>query len=187
MLRKKTFTASTLIALPVCLISGALGSHPATADSGGEGFGRKIAGTYLITEEQSEIPEAYTRLLTLFADGNMSSIQALQFGLGIPGFAPFSDEQGAWKKTGKTEVTAKAITLTYDSTDGAGLFNCLTTIDMDFHDNFHRISGRKNGKCYEPVTVNPLDPGNAEVAFQFSGSFEGQRITVDNGEKDKHH
>jgi hypothetical protein len=179
MFQTKMVGAFTLFASLVWLGTALAGSGPATAETGGEDFGKRIAGTYVITAVQADIPQPYTFLLTLFADGNVSSVQALQFGLGIADFAPFSDQQGVWKKTGKHEITAKIVDLTYNRSDGAPLFNCVATIVMQFDADFQQISGTQNGMCFEPTTVNLLDPGDAKPLREFRVTFKGQRMTVE--------
>ena len=179
--RRDTLAAVTLLVLLFWVSTAVVGFHPATAEAGDEDFSKRIAGTYVLTAAQRDIPHPYTFLLTLFADGNLSSVQALQFGLGIPGFAPFSDQQGVWQKTGNREITGKVVDLTYDRSDGAPLFNCVATFVIQFDADFKEVNGTKDGKCFDPVAVNPLDPGDAKPLREFTVTFKGQRMTVSDG------
>jgi hypothetical protein len=55
--------------------------------------------------------------------------------------------------------------------------NCIADHVITFSHNFEEISLTVSGKCYAP-DVNPVDPGDASVVAEFSGSFQGKRLTM---------
>ena len=84
---KKAKQISPLVKKPAVLVEGK-GKEAVKA------FGSRIAGTYIVARE----PDAGTsRMLTIFADGNLSSIQSIQFNGGAGG-GGFSNQQGVWKR-----------------------------------------------------------------------------------------
>ena len=174
----KNAFATLLPAAGLCLGSTLSVFAPASANEGEAGPGIAPTGTYFLTERQVGIATPYTRLLTLFADGNMTGVQALQYGLGILDNRSFSSEHGAWRRTGDREVTVKALGLNYRRSDGVPLFNCLSTIVLRFDPGSPHVTGTKQGQCYEPVSVDPFAPGDIKPSFEFTGSFEGRRIGV---------
>jgi fructose-1,6-bisphosphatase len=88
--------ALALLATAAFLIPSAL--RPSEADNDSE-FAAKAAGTYLVTRDPADGP---SWILTIHADGNLSSILSIQFSeaAGPGSNAGFSDQQGAWKKAG---------------------------------------------------------------------------------------
>jgi hypothetical protein len=127
------------------------------------GFGREIAGVYVV----SRAPEAgASRLLTLSADGVLSSIQSTQFSVG------FSNQQGVWRRTGEETITAQVLDL---SLDPAGF--AVATYQLTFLAERQRVQGTVTGKVY-PVGVDPLHPGSALPVAEFSDTFEAERVRV---------
>ena len=70
MKRNRVFSVYTPAVLFAFLILSILNSNEAGADKDGPSIGRKIAGTYLLTEAD----EGGSRIVTITADGGWSSI-----------------------------------------------------------------------------------------------------------------
>ncbi len=138
-------------------------------------FGRKIAGTYIVVRE----PDAgISRILTIFADGNLSSIQSIQFNGGVPGIAGgFSNQQGVWKRIGPCEIRATALDLSYNFQTGDFRGMAVASYDLQFDKTFQTVTGMSKGKVFSPG-INPLNPGDAEPIAEFNDTFEAQRVVV---------
>jgi hypothetical protein len=106
--------ALALLATVAFLIPGVLRASETDKDSG---FAEKVAGTYLVTRDPVDGP---SRILTIHSDGNLSSIQSIQFSEGASpeGNAGFSDQQGAWEKAGNQQIQATVLDFEYDLSDG---------------------------------------------------------------------
>ena len=137
-------------------------------------FGRQIAGTYLVARE----PDAGTsRILTIFADGNLSSIQSIQFNGGAAG-GGFSNQQGVWKRVGTREIRSTILDLSYDFQTGEFLGMAVASYDLQFDKTFQTVTGTVEGKIFSPG-IDPMNPGDAEPIDEFSDTFEAQRVVVD--------
>ena len=74
-----------------------------------EGLGDKIAGTYLAVQDDG------AQVLQIGRDGNLRAVLSIQFtGGGVLGES-FSNTLGSWNTTGKREVTARTVDLTFQS------------------------------------------------------------------------
>lgn len=73
----------------------------------------ELSDRLLVARDPAEGP---SRILTIHADGNLSSIQSIQFseGAGPEGFAGFSDQQGAWERAGNQQIQATVPDFVYD-------------------------------------------------------------------------
>jgi hypothetical protein len=111
--------ALALLATVAFLIPSVLRASETDKDSA---FAEKVAGTYLVTRDPAEGP---SRILTIHADGNLSSIQSIQFseGAGPEGFVGFSDQQGAWEKAGDQQIEATVLNFRHDLSDQMVLFS----------------------------------------------------------------
>ena len=137
-------------------------------------FGNRIAGTYLVVRE----PDAgISRILTIFADGNLSSIQSIQFNGGAGG-GGFSNQQGVWKRVGPREIRATVLDLSYDFETGNFLGMAVASYRLQFDKTFRAVTGTVEGNIFSPG-IDPLDPGDAEPIDEFSDTFEAQRVVVD--------
>lgn len=136
-------------------------------------FGNRIAGMYIV----SRAPDAgISRILTLFADGNLSSIQSIQFNGGA-GSGGFSNQHGVWKRIGPRELRATVLDISYDFETGDFAGMAIATYSLQFDKSFRTITGTVEGSIYSPG-VDPLDPGDEEPIDEFSDAFEAQRVTV---------
>lgn len=137
-------------------------------------FGSRIAGTYIVVREPDAGP---SRILTIFADGNLSSIQSSQFNGGAGG-GGFSNQQGAWKRVGPREIRATVLDLSYDFETGNFLGIAVASYSLQFDKTFRAVTGTVEGNVFSPG-IDPLNPGDAEPIDEFSDAFEAQRVVVD--------
>ncbi|MGR8978987.1 MAG: hypothetical protein ACU84H_02685 [Gammaproteobacteria bacterium] len=138
-------------------------------------FSRLIAGTYIVSRDPMDGP---SYILTIFADGNLSSIQSIQFEGGAGDF-PFSNQQGAWIRTGNRKVTAAVLNMNYLSTPGGLRGIAIATYTLEFSKNFRTVTGESNGRIYAPG-VDPQNPGNAATLDTFTDQFTAKRVIVAN-------
>jgi hypothetical protein len=136
-------------------------------------FGRSIAGVYVVSRPVEEGP---SRLLTLSADGVLSSIQSTQFSGGAGGLG-FSNQQGVWQRTGDETVSAQVLDIVYDIATGAFTGVTVATYELTFLEERQRVQGTVTGKIYA-VGVDPLRPGDATPIAEFSDTFEAKRVRV---------
>jgi hypothetical protein len=163
--------ALALLATAAFLVPSAL--RPTEADNDSE-FAEKIAGTYLVIRDPADGP---SRILTIHADGNLSSIQSIQFseGVGPEGNAGFSDQQGAWEKAGNQQVKATVLDFEYDLSDGTFLGTSAAHYVLEFHQGFQIVDGTVEGKVFAPG-VDALHPGETTPIAQFTDEFAAQRV-----------
>jgi len=135
-------------------------------------FGRKIAGVYVVSRPPEAGP---SRLLTLSADGILSSMQSVQFSGGASGLG-FSNQQGVWRRTGKETIDGQVLDIGYDIATGAFMGMTLATYQLTFLEQRQRVQGTVTGKVY-PVGVDPLHPGSANPIAEFTDAFEAQRVS----------
>ncbi len=136
-------------------------------------FAMRIAGTYLAIREPDAGP---SRILTIHADGNLSSIQSIQFGGGAAG-GGFSDQQGMWKRLGRLSVQATVLDFSFQPGSGEFLGTAAATYNLQFDGKFQKVTGAVAGKVFAPG-VNPLNPGNAAPIAEFTDAFQAQKITI---------
>jgi hypothetical protein len=137
-------------------------------------FAEKVAGTYLVARDPADGP---SRILTIHADGNLSSIVSTQFseGAGPEGFAGFSDQQGFWEKAGNQQIEGTYLDFMHDLSDGTFLGTARAHYVLEFGKGFQTVEGTVEGKVFAPG-VNPLHPGEAAPIAQFTDEFTAQRV-----------
>ena len=164
--------ALALLATVGFLIPGAL---RASETNKGSEFAEKVAGTYLVTRDPAD--DGPSRILTIHADGNLSSIQSIQFseGVSLEGNAGFSDQQGAWEKAGNQQIQATTLDFEYDLSDGTFLGTARAHYVLEFHQDFQIVEGRAEGQVFTPG-VDPLYPGETAPVAQFTDEFTAQRV-----------
>ncbi len=164
--------ALALLTTAAFLIPSALRASEADNDSE---FAEKVAGTYLVTRDPADGP---SRILTIHADGNLSSIQSIQFseGAGPEGFVGFSDQQGAWEKAGNQQIQATVLDFEYDLSDGTFLGTSGAHYVLEFEQDFQTVEGTVEGKVFAPG-VDPLHPREAAPIAQFTDEFTAQRVS----------
>jgi hypothetical protein len=141
------------------------------ADTDNGDFGKHIAGVYVV----SLTPEQGTsRILTISADGNLSSIQSVQFS-GVAGLA-FSNPQGVYKRTGPREITAQVVNIATDPATQEFLGVAIATYLLTFDESLRSVYGQVDGQVFAPG-VNPLHPDGAPPLQTFTDTFDLQRIT----------
>jgi hypothetical protein len=164
--------ALALLATAAFLIPGVL--RPSEADNDSE-FVEKVTGTYLVPRDPADGP---SRIFTIHADGDLSSIQSIQFseGAGPEGNAGFSDQQGAWEKAGDQQIQATVLDFEYDLSDGTFLGTSEAHYVLEFDKSFQIVAGTVEGKVFAPG-VDPLHPGEATPIAQFTDEFTAQRVS----------
>jgi len=157
----------TLI-LAICLALGVAGTTAVRGEESSDRmFDRAAVGVYLLTQTDGPL-----RLLTLDRGGTASQVSPQQTTLG------FTAGQGAWGRTGHTEVTARIVDFDFDPLDGkpAGatvIHYVVTLSDLELS-GFQRVTGRYAGKQYA-LGQDPLDP-NAKPVRSFGVDFTGRRV-----------
>jgi hypothetical protein len=159
----RVFSVYTPVILSSFLFLCILCSKEARADKQGSAFGEKIAGTYLLTEAD----DGGSRIVTVTADGSWFGTHSYQFDI------KFSNQQGLWKKTGKREITAKALNFA-SLKDGVG--SSLFSFTVEFDNEYQQVSGKLSGKMFPP-DVDPLDPVAVPMKT-FSNTFKGKRLII---------
>ncbi len=163
MKNNRIFSVYTSFILSIFLLISALCSNEASADKNDSSFGKNIAGTYLLIEED----DGGSRIVTITADGCWFGIHSYQLDNN------FSNQQGVWKKTGKREITVR--TLNFSSLEdsvGSSLFS----FTVEFDKTYQQVSGELSGKLFPPG-VDPLDPVAVPIKT-FTNTFTGKRLLV---------
>ena len=160
---KRIFSVYTPAILSVFLFLCLLCSDDAVADKHDSAIGGKIAGTYLLNEDD----DGGFRIVTITADGSWFGIHSYQFK------NTFSNQQGSWKQTGERKITARTLNFTLlDDGVGSSRFN----FTVEFDNAFQQVSGHLTGKMFSPG-VDPLDPVAVPIRT-FSNTFSGKRLIV---------
>ncbi len=159
----RIFSVYTPVILSVFLFLSVLSSNEARADKSDSAFGKKIAGTYLLTEDD----DGGSRIVTITADGGWFGIHSFQFDI------KFSNQQGLWEKTGKRKITVRTLDFT-SLKDGVG--SALFSFIVEFDQTYQQVSGELSGKIFPPG-VDPLDPVAVPIKT-FNNTFTGKRLIV---------
>ena len=141
--------------------------------SGRGNFGERVAGTYLITFDRDDEDPTFRRLVTLTAHGNWLSVDAHQYSDEFT----FTDQQGAWKRSGRREITARVIDFNYSPAGGGPTGVTRIRFVVRFTSNLQEVHGTMFGETF-PADENPLDPEGPPLVT-FEATFTGQRVTVD--------
>ena len=156
------------LALTFCLALAAAGATTVYGQQSGDRmFDQAASGVYLLTQK-----DGYLRLLTLRQDGTVSQVSPQQTILG------FTAGEGAWHRTGETELTARIVDFDFDPRNGKPTGATLIHYVLTFSDlelsGFQKVAGQYSGKQYA-LGQNPLDP-NAKAIRSFGVEFTGQRV-----------
>jgi len=163
MKHKRIFPVYTPAILSAFFFLSLLCSNDAGADKNDSTIGEKIAGTYLLNEDD----DGGFRIVTITADGNWFGIHSYQFK------NTFSNQQGSWKQTGERKITAGTLNFTLlDDGVGSSRFN----FTVEFDNTFQQVRGYLTGKMFSPG-VDPLDPVAVPIRT-FSNTFTGKRLIV---------
>lgn len=137
-------------------------------------FGVRIAGTYLATPQPVDGP---SRILNIFADGNLTSIQSIQFAGDALSGDWFSNQHGTWKRVGKFEIVAIVLDLAYAPLTGEFLGTTIAHYNLQFDKMLQTVTGSVKGKIFPPG-VDPLNPGENKPIAKFSDTFLARRVIV---------
>ena len=143
-----------------------------------EGFGKKVAGTYLSVEEKG------ADILQINSDGNLSFIFWMQFSGGVLNDL-FSDTLGSWTRTGKRELTTETVDLTFEKDGGTFVGVGAVRHVITFDKKFQSAHVKCTGAIYGPG-VNPFAPGakplpNSEILCGGGEGFLFQRVPEPKG------
>ncbi len=161
MKQDRILTVYTPVILSAFLFLCIFCSHKARADRNDSAFAEKIAGTYLLTEDD----DGGSRIVTITADGNWFGIHSYQLN------NKFSNQQGVWKKIGNKKIAVRTLNFS-SSKDGVG--SSLFNFTVEFDKTYQQISGGLSGKLFPPG-VDPLDPVAVPIKT-FSNTFNGKRL-----------
>jgi len=114
-------------------------------------FGSKVAGTFL------EIGPDSAHILQIGADGSVTLSLSTQYAGGLLD-APFGDSLGSWSRTGRTEITAPTVNITYSRDSGELVGLGAFTYTISFDDRFQTALVDCEGAIYGPG-VDPFEPG----------------------------
>ena len=113
-------------------------------------LGKKVSGTYLGVGTDS------AHILQIHEDGTLTVNFSIQFSGGALGRG-FSETYGSWEKTGKHELTATAVDLTFQIDNGEFFGVAPAKYVLTFNDEFTTAILTCEGAIF-PVGVNPFDP-----------------------------
>lgn len=152
-----------IAALPALVVFGQ--TSPASAFDLG-GLGKRSAGTYLAIENDG------ATILQINQDGNLSLIVSSQFKGGVLS-DPFSNTLGSWKRSGKRELTATAVDITFESAGGVFVGVAASTYFIKFDKWFQSAKVTCEGAIYDQG-VNPFAPGVEPISgSEFTCGEEG--------------
>lgn len=134
-------------------------------------LGKRFAGTYLVSRDPTTGP---SRILTIFADGNLSSIQSIQTRSPVTADS-FTNQHGTWKWVGTRKLEATVLDFTFDPPTGNFGGTAIAVYWLTFTKDFETLSGEVEGKIFA-AGVDPLDPGNAQPIATFTDRFEARRV-----------
>jgi hypothetical protein len=175
MAARKRFTPCTLFAATMVLAVGLL-SPPAVHKAAARHLRCRflVPGTYLITVNASGGNFSSRSLVTFTSAGNLLVVDSNQDG--VEGeFNPFSDQQGAWKCTGRRAITARTLDFTFvgSVSDTKGIARLDYTATFDW--GFRTLTGQVTLRLF-PLDGNPFDDTVLPVETL---PFSGQRVTAD--------
>jgi hypothetical protein len=159
----RIFSVYTPVILSASLFLSILSSNEAGAEKNDSAIGKKIAGTYLLTEADV----GGSRIVTITAEGGWFGIHSYQFD------NKFSNQQGLWEKIGKRKITVR--TLDFALLKG-GVGSSRFSFTVEFDKAYQQVSGKLSGKMFPPG-VDPLDPVAVPIKT-FSNTFTGKRLIV---------
>lgn len=137
----------------------------------------EFVGTYFTLGDEDGIPTPV--IVQIRKDGTYTTVFGIQ-NTTLAGIV-FTNDMGMWKKAGKSKIKAKTFSISAspptESSTGELVGNCMADHTITFTNNFQEINVTVSGKCYAS-DVNPLDPGDAPVTAEFSGSFQGKRLSM---------
>jgi len=163
MKHNRIFLVYTPVIISALLFLFALSQNEAKANKNDSATGEKIAGTYLLTEDD----DGGSRIVTISADGGWLGIHSYQLD------NKFSNQQGVWKETEKRKITARVINFSLLK-DGVG--SSLFSFIVEFDNDYQQVSGELSGKMFFPG-VDPLDPVAVPIKT-FNNTFTGKRLIV---------
>jgi hypothetical protein len=159
----------------LCSISIILLGMPERSEAGKKE--KEFVGTYFTLGDEDGISTPV--IVQIRKDGSYTTVFGIQ-NTTLAGIV-FTNDVGIWEKKGKNQIKAKTFSISAlpptESSSGEVVGNCIADHTITFTNNFQEINLTVSGKCYAP-DVNPVDPGDAPVTAEFSGSFQGKRLHI---------
>jgi len=167
---------------------------PASADGAGgvppEGFGKKVAGTYLMWAEwDPETEPVFPLIVNINADGTMVSTSSAALGRDNPDlFRLRQNIHTTWERTGQRELTTRHLMFMHDP---AGPLEIIirTTGVWNFDDDFEEFSVQFEASLFLPTQLmgedlrqpnpNHDDPNDPPLGVYPSVESTGKRLHVE--------
>lgn len=165
----KIFAVFVLLVVSVFLV-GTLPSCEVEANNHIQAFSNRIAGVYFLEQSSGSF-----RVLTITVDGNVFGIDSSQSNGLVISSASFSDQQGAWRRTGCRKITATVLNFRFPTGTSAG-GTTLASYDVVFDNQFQHIQGDISLIPYG-TGVNPFDPDAEPIGDPIVITFKGQRVS----------
>ncbi len=159
----KIFSDYTPVTLSVFLLFTILCTGEVGASMNNPTIGDRIAGTYLLREND----DGGSRIVTITSDGCWFGVHLYQLN------NKFSNQHGVWKKTGDRKIVVR--TLNFSSLED-GIGSSLFSFTVEFDKSYQQMSGELSGKLFPPE-ADPLDPLAIPIRT-FSNTFTGKRLIV---------
>ena len=118
-------------------------------------FSKRVTGTFLSIDGKETI------LLQINQDGNLTAIFSSQFSGGALN-DPFSNSFGAWSRTGKREITAQVLDITFLEDSGEIIGVGSAQYFLTFNKTFQSAKFRCQGAIFSPG-VDPFDPDSVPI------------------------
>ncbi len=167
MKHNRIFSVYTPIILSVFLFFAILCTGEVGAGMNNPTIGERIAGTYLLREND----DGGSRIVTITSDGCWFGIHLYQLN------NKFSNQQGVWEKRGKRKIAAR--TLNFSSLED-GIGSSLFSFTVEFDKTYRHVNGELSGKLF-PLGADPLDPVAVPIKT-FSNTFIGKRLVINEKE-----
>ncbi|MFO0794245.1 MAG: hypothetical protein U0586_09270 [Candidatus Brocadiaceae bacterium] len=164
----KIFSVFALLVVsvfPACILP----SVKVEANNCGQSFSKRIAGVYFLEQSSGSF-----RILTITADGNVFGVDSSQSKGLVISSASFSDQQGAWRRTGCRKITATVLNFRFPTDTSLG-GTTLARYDVVFDNQFQHIEGSISLIPYG-AGVNPFDPDAEPIGDPIVITFKGERV-----------
>jgi hypothetical protein len=162
-----------------CTLALVLLAVPERAEARGDRFAARVAGTYLVNEDQN-----FLRLLTLTADGNVFGIDSSE----ASGSSFFGDQQGVWSRTGRRAIAATLLNFRFvrsQPPEDGGVEpdgSAVGDYEIRFGPGFATVRGTITLHLFAP-SIDPLAPDATPTGDPIVVPFEGRRVPAPRPER----
>jgi len=175
-----------LLALSLCWQGPASAEGPKLAPP--EGFGKKVAGSYLIVFLfPPDNPDPTTGQLTINVDGTYTAFSEAAFGRNNPPESRWrSAIHGAWERTGERTIKMRGFIYAHDDLTGATAWIARQNPVVEFDEEYEEFTGDIStgiflrDQLFDPNDAFAPNPNTEEdpAYGPFPGYWEGTRIHV---------